>query len=277
MNVAFLLDADNLSSASDVEHVFAHFRGIGIAVSVRRAYGGHEKLAGIKDVLRQHGMRSFVNQGKGTTDAALIVDAMDLLHHDDLPGTVAIGSSDADFAPLAVRLREAGIRVVCFALRDKADAEALALAYDDVVYLDGATRRGRAERVDRVERPERAEPAPRAERAARAEPAAKAPRKTPVARKTAARPVAVPKAAPARKTSGRTVAGDGETDAILDAVPALLAGQPVPLNDVTKQLRDAKVLGRSARSTTLLGRHADEFRLTPEGNPAYVQWTQRRR
>ena len=97
MNVAFLLDADNLSSASDVEQVFAHFRGIGIAVSVRRAYGGHDKLAGMKDVLRQHAVRSFINQGKGTTDAALVVDAMDLLHHDELPGTVAItqGSSAA--------------------------------------------------------------------------------------------------------------------------------------------------------------------------------------
>lgn len=255
MNVAFLLDADNLSSASDVDQVFAHFRGIGIAVSVRRAYGGHEKLAGIKDVLRQHAVRSFVNQGKGTTDASLVVDAMDLLHHDDLPGTVAIGSSDADFAPLAVRLREAGIRVICFALRDKADAEALALAYDDVVYLDGAGRHERAERT---------------------EPPVKAARKAPAARKTAARPAA-PKAEPARKSSGRALAGDDEARAILDAVPALMAGQPVPLNDVTKQLRDAKVLGRSARSTTLLGRHAGEFRLTPEGNPAYVQWTKRRR
>ena len=258
MNVAFLLDADNLSSASDVDQVFAHFRGIGIAVSVRRAYGGHEKLAGIKDVLRQHAVRSFVNQGKGTTDASLIVDAMDLLHHDDLPGTVAIGSSDADFAPLAVRLREAGIRVICFALRDKADAEALALAYDDVVYLDGGGRHERAERTERTEPP------------------VKIVRKAPTARKAAARPAA-PKAAPARKSSGAAPAGDDEARAILDAVPALLAGQPVPLNDVTKQLRDAKVLGRSARSTTLLGRHTGEFRLTPEGNPAYVQWTKRRR
>jgi hypothetical protein len=261
MNVAFLLDADNLSSASDVEQVFAHFRGIGIAVSVRRAYGGHDKLAGMKDVLRQHAVRSFINQGKGTTDAALVVDAMDLLHHDELPGTVAIASSDADFAPLAVRLREAGIRVICFALRDKADAEALALVYDDVVYLDGGTRQRRAERPERPERTK----AP-----------AKVARKAPAPRKAAAAPAAT-KSAPARKASGRELDGDDEAQAILEAVPALRTGQPVPLNDVTKQLRDAKVLGRSARSTTLLRRHADEFALTPEGNPAYVQWTRRRR
>jgi hypothetical protein len=249
MNVAFLLDADNLSSASDTDQVFGHFRRLGITVTVRRAYGGHDKLAGIKDVLRQHAVRSFVNQGKGTTDAALVVDAMDLLHHDALPGIVAIGSSDADFAPLAVRLREDGIRMICFALRDKADAAALALVYDEVVYLDGP------------ERAERTEPAPRPARKAAA------------VKKTAARAPAA-KAAPAQKSSGRKVlASDDEFDAILEAVPALLSGEPVPLNDVTRQLRDAKVLGRSAKSTTLLGRYADDFRLSPERNPAYVQWT----
>jgi hypothetical protein len=254
MNVAFLLDADNLSSASDTDQVFGHFRRLGITVTVRRAYGGHDKLAGIKDVLRQHAVRSFVNQGKGTTDAALVVDAMDLLHHDALPGIVAIGSSDADFAPLAVRLREDGIRMICFALRDKADAAALALVYDEVVYLDGA---------ERAERPERAEPAPRPARKAAA------------AKKTPARAPAA-KAAPAPKSAGRKVfASDDEFDAILEAVPALLSGEPVPLNDVTRQLRDAKVLGRSAKSTTLLGRYADDFRLSPERNPAYVQWNKR--
>jgi hypothetical protein len=259
MNVAFLLDADNLSSASDVDQIFGHFRRLGITVSVRRAYGGNEKLTGIKDVLRQHAVRSFVNQGKGTTDAALIIDAMDLLHHDSLPSMVAIGSSDADFAPLAVRLREDGIRVLCFALRDKADGEALALVYDEVVYLDGASRTERAERV---------EPAP--------SPA----RKAPAARKTAARAPAAkaaPAPAPAPRTarSNKVFASDDELDAILEAVPALLSGEEIPLNDVTKQLRDAKVLGRNAKSTTLLGRHAADFRLTPERNPAYVQWMAR--
>ena len=251
MNVAFLLDADNLSSASDVDQVFAYFRRLGIMVSVRRAYGGTEKLTGIKDVLRQHAVRSFVNQGKGTTDAALIIDAMDLMHHDALPGMVAIGSSDADFAPLAVRLREDGIRVLCFALRDKADSEALALVYDEVVYLDGTARH------------ERAEPAPSPPRKAAA------PKKAPV-RAPAVKPASAPKA-----SASKVFATDDEFEDILAAVPALLSGEPVPLNDVTKQLRDAKVLGRSAKSTTLLGRYGGDFRLTPERNPAYVQWIER--
>ena len=250
MNVAFLLDADNLSSASDVDEVFEHFHRLGVTVTVRRAYGGTEKLTGLKEVLRKHAVRSFINQGKGTTDAALVIDAMDLLHHDALPSMVAIGSSDADFAPLAVRLREDGVRVLCFALRDKADEDALALVYDEVVYLDGGARSERAPSAVRKA------PAPR--------------KAVAVPRAPAPRAVAV-----AKTTANKVFATDDEFDDILEAVPALLSGEQVPLNDVTKQLRDANVLGRNARSTTLLGRYAADFRLTPERNPAYVQWIKR--
>jgi 3-oxoacyl-ACP reductase-like protein len=147
-------------------------------------------------------------------------------------------------------------------LRDKADAEALALVYDEVVYLDGAG--GRGDRSERVERVERAAPPPPPPR-----PAAK----TPVAKKPAAR---APSAKAASKASGnKAFASDDEFEDILAAVPALLSGEPVPLNDVTKQLRDAKVLGRSAKSTVLLGRYGEDFRVTPEHNPAYVQWIDR--
>lgn len=261
MSVAFLLDADNLSSASDVEQVFAHLQGNGAKVSVRRAYGGTDKLTGIREVLRKHAMRSFVNQGKGTTDAALVVDAMDLLHHGSLPETVAIGSSDADFAPLAVRLREAGIRVVCFALREKADADALALVYDDVVFLDAPARK------------ERQQPAVPTKAAAKRPAAAKKLAATPPpAVKT---PVA--KVPAARKTSSKAGVLPVTAADILQAAPALQSGEAVPLNEITKRLRDKDVLGKSARSTTLLGRFPQDFRLQPEGNPSHVQWTRRER
>lgn len=134
-SAAFLIDADNLSPDS-IDEAMRQLEDLG-SVTVRRAYGGLEKLAGIRDVLRRHSIQGFVNQGRGTTDVALVVDAMELLHRGVLPGTVAIGSSDSDFSPLAVRLREAGIRVICFAQRDKA-AEALPRAYDKVIYVDHA-------------------------------------------------------------------------------------------------------------------------------------------
>lgn len=133
--VALLIDADNLPPVA-VDLVFEHLHKLGVLVQVRRAYGGHEKLAGMKDVLRRHAVRAFVNQGKGTTDVALVVDTMDMLHLNTLPATVAIVSSDADFAPLALRLREAGMHVMCFAKRDNSDADALLRAYDEVIYVD---------------------------------------------------------------------------------------------------------------------------------------------
>ena len=133
-SAAFLIDADNLSPMA-IDEAFKYMENSGLVVTVRRAYGGHEKLAGIKDILKRHSIRAFVNQGRGTTDVSLAVDAMDLLHSATKTATVAIGSSDADFAPLAVRLRESGIRVICFAQRDKS-AEELPFAYDEVVEVD---------------------------------------------------------------------------------------------------------------------------------------------
>lgn len=132
--VAFLIDADNLSAAG-IDEAFQHLQEAGATVQVRRAYGGIEKLAGLKDVLRRHAIQGFVNQGKGTTDVALVVDAMDLLHRGGLPSTVALGSSDADFAPLAVRLREAGLLVICFAQK-LISSDALGLAYEKVIFVD---------------------------------------------------------------------------------------------------------------------------------------------
>jgi len=133
---ALIIDADNISDADAIERAVAHMREQDWRLTVRRAYGGHEKLAGLKDCLSRHGIRALVNQGKGTTDALLCVDVMDLFHAAELPDIVAIASSDADFAPLAVRLREAGIHVWCFAQAGKAAGEELAKVYEQVVYLD---------------------------------------------------------------------------------------------------------------------------------------------
>ncbi|WP_460890733.1 NYN domain-containing protein, partial [Ramlibacter alkalitolerans] len=134
---AILIDADNLSPTA-VEQAFTHMAHQGWRVTLRRAYGGHEKLVGMKDCLLRHGVRSLVNNGKGTTDALLVVDAMDLLHEGRLPPVVAIASSDADFAPLAVRLREAGHWVICFAQSGKSADLDLARCYDQLIAVEGS-------------------------------------------------------------------------------------------------------------------------------------------
>jgi hypothetical protein len=222
---AMLIDADNLSTAA-LEQAFAHMAQQGWRVTLRRAYGGHEKLAGLKDCLLRHGVRSLVNHGKGTTDALLVVDAMDLLYAGHLPPVVAIASSDADFAPLAVRLREAGSWVVCYAQSGKSADADLARCYDQLVSVEGAA----------VEAPATAAPAP-----------ARAARKT-TARKKAPAPPPAP-ADPVRD--------------VLEAIEGFRAGREIALNEVVKRLRDAKLMGRSSSGSTFLRKNAPYVELSP--------------
>ena len=49
--------------------------------------------------------------GKNATDSAMIIDAMDILYTGKADGFVLV-SSDSDFTPLAIRLRESGMYVI---------------------------------------------------------------------------------------------------------------------------------------------------------------------
>jgi hypothetical protein len=222
---AILIDADNLSPAA-VEQCFTHMAHHGWRVTLRRAYGGHEKLAGMKDCLLRHGVRSLVNHGKGTTDALLVVDAMDLLHASRLPPVVAIASSDADFAPLAVRLREAGSWVICFAQSGKSADADLARCYDQLIAVEGTP--------SAVDSPASA-PAPAPA------PAPRAARKTP-ARKTAKAAPPPPPADPVRE--------------VLESIDGFRRGREVALNEVVKRLRDAGLMGKSATGPAFLRKNA---------------------
>jgi hypothetical protein len=237
---ALLIDADNLSPEG-IARALADLERKGYRVTVRRAYGSHETLVTIRDLLQGNSVRAIVNHGKGTTDAALIVDAMDLLHAGGLPGTVAIGSGDGDFTPLVVRLREAGKTLICLAQRRKA-AEGLERAYDEVIYVDA--------------------PAPRAApvRAARAAPPA---------------PVAAEK--PARKAakSRRAAAPPSDEDRIrgvLEQIPGFLAGEELEMNVVVKRLRDEKLMSKSTSAPTFFRKHALNVQLRPERQPNKIRW-----
>jgi hypothetical protein len=218
---AILIDADNLSAAA-VDQAFTHMAHQGWRVTLRRAYGGHEKLAGMKDCLLRYGVRSLVNNGKGTTDALLVVDAMDLLHEARLPPVVAIASSDADFAPLAVRLREAGHWVICFAQSGKSADADLARCYDQLIAVEGTP--GAAE-------------APSAP--------ARAPRKTPARKKAAPPP---PPADPVRD--------------VLEGIEGYRQGREVAMNEVVKRLRAAGLMGKSATGPAFLRKNAPYVELS---------------
>lgn len=223
---ALILDADNISDSAAIDRAVALLKERGLRLTVRRAYGGHDKLAGLKECLARHGFRALVNHGKGTTDAMLVVDVMDLFHAGTIPSVVALASSDGDFAPLAVRLREAGRWTICFAQVNKAAVDDLEKAYDEVLFVDAPSARAPAVRA-------RAAAAP-----ALAAPAAKAPRKA------AARKKSPPPAPPADSVRE-----------LLSQIPGFEAGRAIELNEAVKRLRDAKLMTKSATSPKFFARH----------------------
>lgn len=116
-NVALLIDADNAQPAS-LDPVLTVLADLG-AVNVRRAYGNWSK-PGLKTwaaLTLKHGIepqQQFdITKGKNATDMKMTVDAMDLLYRGRVTG-FGIMSSDSDFMPLAMRIRQDGLPVYGF-------------------------------------------------------------------------------------------------------------------------------------------------------------------
>lgn len=116
-NVALLIDADNASPAS-LDPVLTVLAELG-TVNVRRVYGNWKKpaLKGWSDLSLKHGLEPFqqfdITKGKNATDMRMTIDAMDLLFRGRVTG-FGIMSSDSDFMPLAIRIRQDGLPVYGF-------------------------------------------------------------------------------------------------------------------------------------------------------------------
>jgi len=116
-NIALLIDADN-ASHNGIDPVLTALAELG-TVNIRRAYGNWRKqaLKGWVDRLHKYGIepqQQFdITRGKNATDMKMTVDAMDLLFGGRVSG-FGIMSSDSDFMPLAMRLRQDGLPVYGF-------------------------------------------------------------------------------------------------------------------------------------------------------------------
>lgn len=116
-NIALLIDADNAShnSLDDVLTVLAELG----AVNIRRAYGNWSKpaLKGWAAATQTHAIepqQQFdLTKGKNATDMKMTIDAMDLLVTGRVQG-FGIMSSDSDFTPIAMRIRQNGLPVYGF-------------------------------------------------------------------------------------------------------------------------------------------------------------------
>ena len=114
-SLAILIDGDN-AQPSLIERVMAEASKYG-TLAIRRIYGDWttQQMSGWKAYLHSYAIRPIqqfhFTKGKNSTDGALIIDAMDILHSGGVQG-FCIVSSDSDYTGLAVRIRESGMLVV---------------------------------------------------------------------------------------------------------------------------------------------------------------------
>lgn len=115
--IALLIDADN-APASKIDAILSEIAKYGTA-NIRKAYGNwkNPSLKPWEDCLHEYAIlpvQQFdYTKGKNATDAALIIDAMDLLYTQRLDA-FAIVSSDCDFTPLVMRILTNGLKVYGF-------------------------------------------------------------------------------------------------------------------------------------------------------------------
>ncbi len=116
-NVALLIDADN-AQPSTIDPVLTVLAELG-TVNVRRAYGNWSKpgLNGWREKLVRYGVEPQhqfdLTKGKNATDMKMTIDAMDLMFRGRIDA-FGLMSSDSDFMPLAMRLRQEGLDVYGF-------------------------------------------------------------------------------------------------------------------------------------------------------------------
>ena len=116
-NIALLIDADH-ASPDHLDEVLLVLGELG-TINVRRAYGNWAKasLKGWGNLTGAHSILPIqqfdVVKGKSATDMRMVIEAMDLLFGGRVDG-FGIMSSDSDFLPLAMRIKEDGLPVYGF-------------------------------------------------------------------------------------------------------------------------------------------------------------------
>lgn len=157
IRLAVLIDADNVPY-SNVKGVMEEIAKYGTP-TFKRIYGDWTKptVSGWKGVLLENAITPIqqysYTQGKNSSDSALIIDAMDILYSGRVDGFCII-SSDSDFTRLALRLREAGMKVI--GIGQKKTPNPFIAACDKFIYMEIIPQFGEAETEPTT--PEKARP-----------------------------------------------------------------------------------------------------------------------
>lgn len=134
--LAVLIDGENVS-AKLAQQLFEEIAGLGEA-SVRRIYGDFSggKMSNWAAVQADFGIlpQHFPTvSGKNSSDIAMVIDAMDLLHSGRFDGFCLV-TADGDFTRLAARIREHGKDV--FGFGERKAPKGLVQACKRFIYLD---------------------------------------------------------------------------------------------------------------------------------------------
>ncbi|OSP56788.1 NYN domain-containing protein [Pseudoruegeria sp. SK021] len=139
--LAVLIDADNVP-ASYAEAIFEEISSFGEA-SIRRIYGDFAR-DGLKGWSKKLAQLAIVpiqapsnTRGKNSSDIALVIDAMDILHTGRFDGFVLV-SSDSDFTRLASRIREQGIDI--YGMGEQKTPESFRRACKRFIYVENLSR-----------------------------------------------------------------------------------------------------------------------------------------
>ncbi len=137
IRIALLIDGDN-AQPKRLPAILDEVSRTG-TITIRRIYGDWTTtgMTGWKDLLNANAIQPVqqfaYTKGKNSTDSAMIIDAMDILHG-DLVDAFCLVSSDSDYTRLATRLREAGIHVM--GVGEKKTPEAFVKACERFIYIE---------------------------------------------------------------------------------------------------------------------------------------------
>lgn len=137
LRLAVLIDADNVPY-SNIKEMLEEISKYGTP-TFKRIYADWTKptVSGWKGVLLENAITPIqqysYTTGKNATDSAMIIDAMDILYSGRVDG-FCIVSSDSDFTRLAIRLREAGMKV--FGFGERKTPVSFISACDKFIYIE---------------------------------------------------------------------------------------------------------------------------------------------
>lgn len=137
LRLAVLIDADNVPRKY-IKPIMEEIAVYGNP-TVKRIYGDWTtpSLAKWKTILLENALTPIQQYGytigKNSTDSAMIIDAMDILYSGNVDGFCLV-SSDSDFTRLAIRLREAGKKVI--GLGERKTPNPFIVACDRFIYIE---------------------------------------------------------------------------------------------------------------------------------------------